>query len=127
MGRTTISEDSRAVISVALRQLIRSTFANRHYNYCGSREINRAVLCDAIHALRSIRRQRSKKLMSGNFLLTVDEAASALQCSADHIYRLIQSGELVGIDNKPKPNSKQSYYLVTRASLLAYVNRRKNS
>lgn len=60
-------------------------------------------------------------------LLRVDEVMDILRCERDHVYRLIDNGELTALDNKSNPNGKQSYYLVTRASLVAFVNRRKIS
>jgi hypothetical protein len=60
-------------------------------------------------------------------LLRVDEVMDVLRCKDDHVRNLITLGELIGVDNKSNPNGKQSYYLVTRASLLSYINRRKVS
>ena len=58
-------------------------------------------------------------------LLRVDEVAHILQCSRDHVSNLIDSGELIGVDTKSKPEGKQAYWRITRASLLNFVNKRK--
>lgn len=58
-------------------------------------------------------------------LLRIDEVADVLRRTDDHVRNLIDAGELVAVDTKSNPNGSRSSLVVTRASFIAFLNRRK--
>jgi hypothetical protein len=54
----------------------------------------------------------------------VEQVAYSLSCTPEHIYHLIEAGELIS-HNIQSPGASRCYYRVTRESLLAFLDRRK--
>jgi excisionase family DNA binding protein len=58
-------------------------------------------------------------------LITVNEAAAYLGCKNDHIYRLIDEGELTGENHALSATSKNRYLRIHRESLTDFRKRRR--